>query len=373
MLENKTGSEQMRVVRGYAIISKGDTPKQIDKYTYEIPSQNNNGIYTVTNKNGWKCNCPDFKNRKKYCKHIHAIKFFLELNKRVKIENKGKVSNKQNCPYCNSNDTVGFGKRKCKDRVKQKYRCNKCRRYFIEEKDFQRYKGNGKITTMILDLYFKGISLRGIKDHLKQFYSISLDHSNILRRIQKFSKVIDNYVKTLKPEVSEQWHIDEMKIQAGGKWRWLWNMMDEQTKFLIARQVTTKARQRETRQFFKAGKEQAQKEPTFMITDGRHSYKRSLGKEMPSTSHVKLVSITDKRTNNNNIERLNLTIRDRLRVMKGLGNVGSADLMTSAFQNYYNFIRPHSTIGTTPAIASGLNVVGTEGNRWMELLKVSLK
>jgi len=88
ILENKTSSEQMRVVRGYAIISKGDTPKQIDKNTFEIPSQNDNGVYKVTKKNGWKCTCPDFKKRKKHCKHIHAIKFFLDFKNKVKIENK---------------------------------------------------------------------------------------------------------------------------------------------------------------------------------------------------------------------------------------------------------------------------------------------
>ena len=38
----------MRVVRGYAIISKGDVPKKIDENTYSIPSQNGNGEYTIT-------------------------------------------------------------------------------------------------------------------------------------------------------------------------------------------------------------------------------------------------------------------------------------------------------------------------------------
>jgi hypothetical protein len=49
-------------------------------------------------------------------------------------------------------------------------------------------------TSLIMDLYFKGISLRGIKDHLKQFYNLSLDPSNIMRRIHKFSKVINDYI-----------------------------------------------------------------------------------------------------------------------------------------------------------------------------------
>lgn len=293
ILKNKTAQEQMRVVRGYAIISKGDTPKKIGKETYTVPSQAGNGGYTITKNGRWECNCPDFQNRFKECKHIYAVTFFLELKNKIKIENRGTVSNKLSCPYCNSNDTVGYGKRKCKDRVKQKYKCNKCKRCFIEEKDFQRYKGNGKITTLILDLYFKGISLRQIQDHLKQFYNLSIDHSNILRRIQKFSKIINDYVKNLKPELSEQWHIDEMKIQAGGKWKWLWNMMDKETKFLISNKVTNKRRIRDCRNLLSNAKEIAQKEPTFMITDGCHSYNRSLAREMPQTNHIQLKSIRE--------------------------------------------------------------------------------
>ena len=367
----KIASEQMRVVRGYAIISKGDVPKKVSDNTFIVPSQNGNGEYTITKKNKWKCTCPDYEKRLRDCKHIHAVKFYLEFNQKVRTENKGIVKERQNCPYCKSTHTVGFGKRKCKDTTKQKYRCNDCRRYFIEEKDFERYKGNGKVTTAILDLYFKGVSLRGVKDHLKQFYDLKLDHSNILRRIQKYSTIINDYVKTLKPELKDIWHHDEMKIQAGGKWKWLWNIMDEDTKFLITTQVSTKARSRDTRKFFASVKEQAQKEPEFLITDGRHSYKRAIKKEMPQTNHVLLTSITDKRQNNNNIERLNGTIRDRIQNMRGMQNIETAEIMTSAFRNYYNFIKPHSTIGgITPALKAGIGVE-MEGNRWMRLLKKS--
>src|SRR3990167_7706301 len=237
----KNPSEQMRIVRGYAIISKGDTPKQIDAKTFTIPSQHGNGEYNVTIGRKATCTCPDFKDRRKDCKHIHAVKFYLDFNQKVKTENKGIVTERQACPYCQSTDTIGYGKRHTKQGQKQRYQCTQCHKGFIEEKDFERYKGNGKVTTVILDLYFKGISLRGIQDHLKQFYMLSLDPSNILRRIQKYSTIINDYTKTLKPEVANIWNHDEMKIQAGGKWKWLWNIMDNETKYLITTQVSTHA------------------------------------------------------------------------------------------------------------------------------------
>ncbi|HJX06282.1 MAG TPA: DDE-type integrase/transposase/recombinase [Candidatus Nanoarchaeia archaeon] len=369
----KQPSEQMRIVRGYAIISKGDIPRKIDSKTFIIPSQHDNGEYKVTLKRKPVCTCPDYKERRIDCKHIHAVRFYLDFNNKVKTENKGIVSERPACPYCKATDTVGWGKRHTKNGQKQIYKCKVCGRKFIEEKDFQRYKGNGKITTLIMDLYFKGISLRGIQDHLCQFYSLKLDHSNILRRIQKYSKVIDDHAKTLKPEVASIWHHDEMKIQAGGKWKWLWNIMDEETKFLITTQVSTKARVIDSRKFFNQAREQVSQEPAFLITDGRHSYTRSIKKELPHTQQIRLVKLTDKRTNNQGIERLNGTIRDRVKTMRGFDNQKTAETMTSAYRNYYNFIKPHSSLnGSTPALKANIGI-SLEGNKWMTLLKASME
>ncbi len=372
-ISEKNSNEQMRVVRGYAIISKGDVPKRIDNNNFSIPSQHGNGNYVITIGKKSSCTCPDHQGRKVDCKHIHAVRFYLDFNNKVKTEHKGIVKQKSACPYCQSTDTIGYGKRQTKNGQKQRYKCNQCKKAFIEEKDFQRYKGNGKITTLILDLYFKGISLRGIKDHLLQFYNLSIDHSNILRRIQKYSGLIDDYVKTLKPEVADIWNHDEMKIQAGGKWKWLWNIMDEETKFLITTKVSTKLTMRVTKDFMSQAREQADKQPAFLLTDGRHPLTKSIEKVMPETFHVRLANLTDKRQNNQNIERLNGTIRDRLRVMRGLDNAESAENMTSAFRNYYSFIKPHGTIGgITPALKAGIGVQ-MEGNRWLSLLEKSFQ
>lgn len=369
---NKNPSEKMREVRGYAIISKGDTPKKIGKNTFKIPSQNGNGEYIITMGKKPTCTCPDFEKRQKECKHIHAVRFYLDFNNKVKIQNKGIVAEKQSCPYCKSVHTVGCGKRQTKSGQKQRYRCNDCGKKFIENKDYERYKGNSKTTSLIMDLYFKGMSLRGIKDHLGQFYSLSLHHSNILRRIHKFSIVIEEYVKTLKPEVKDIWNHDEMKIQAGGKWLWLWNIMDKTTKYLITTQVSTTAYQNVSDSFFRQAREQVNEDPAYIITDGRHSLKNSIKRGMPSTDHVRLVKLTDKRQNNQNIERLNGTCRDRIKPMRGFDSEETAGIMTSAFRNYYNFIKPHNSLdGLTPAQVVGIGVEDSE-NKWEELLKRSL-
>lgn len=372
-LKNKNAQQQMRVVRGYAIISKGDTPKQIGKEAYTVPSQNGNGEYTVIKNGKWECSCPDYQKRKMDCKHISAVRLFLEIQKKVKEDSLivEEVKQKPKCVYCGCEDVIKASKRITKTMIKQRFRCNGCKRTFIQDKDFQRIKGDSKITTMMLDLYFKGISFRGIQDHLNQFYNLSIDHSNIVRRVHKFSRVINNYVKELKPTLGEVWHTDEMKIQAGGKWKWLWNVMDEESRYLISQMVTDGRKQEDSKAVFKQAKDNSKdQQPKFMITDGCHSYNSSITSELPQTSHIQLKTIKD-HVNNNIVERLNGTVRDRIKTMRGMQNIKTSENLMDGFANYYNHIKIHSALGTTPAIKSGLSG-NLEGNRWEQLIRKSL-
>jgi len=47
--------------------------------------------------------------------------------------------------------------------------------------------------------------------------------------------------------------------------------------------------------------------------------------------------------------------------------------MTSAFRNYYNFIKPHNSLnGLTPAEVAGIGVANNP-NKWIELIKRSFQ
>lgn len=57
--------------------------------------------------------------------------------------------------------------------------------------------------------------------------------------------------------------------------------------------------------------------------------------------------------------------------MRGLGNAETAEIMTNAFRNYYNFFKPHNALsGCTPAQMAGIGVENNE-NKWAELLRRS--
>lgn len=94
--------ENKRAIRGYAIIAKGDEPKQLKENVFRVPSQNSKKYYYVTNKNEiWHCTCPDHKYRKATCKHIYAVRFWLALKQKLekqKVEETEPVI----CKFCGS-------------------------------------------------------------------------------------------------------------------------------------------------------------------------------------------------------------------------------------------------------------------------------
>lgn len=131
---------------------------------------------------------------------------------------------------------------------------------------------DARIVATTLDLYFKGISLRKISDHLKQFYALEVNFSTVYRWIVKYTDVIEAYVETLEPEVGNIWHADEMKVKVKGEWKWLWNMMDEKTKFQLVSMIAETREAQDAKMTFRKAKEVTSKKPRLVVTDGLQGF-----------------------------------------------------------------------------------------------------
>ncbi|MCK4310816.1 MAG: IS1/IS6 family transposase, partial [Methanomicrobia archaeon] len=378
-----------RKVRGYSILAKGVTPIVLEKdRKYKIPSQSNHGFYIVTR--GYKvytCTCLDHQYRKVECKHINAVKFWLKLKDKLKEETTFttdiKISNEIKCPSCSSTNIVKRGIRKTKNGIKQRYQCKDCKKKFSVQDGFKYMKNDSKIITLALDLYFKGVSQNAITEHLRQFYDVSVSQPSISRWIRKYTRIISEYVRTLTPDVSGMWAVDEMALKCKGEWNWLWNLIDTESRFLISSMISEgKVRDVDiARRPFREAKKLTKKKPDIIVSDGLQAYKKAVKKEFQAnkkygisrTLHIREIAITNEERNNNKIERLNGTVRQRNKVQRGLKEIPSSRIFIEGFKNYYNFIRPHMSLnGKTPAEVVGLNL-NLEGNKWMDIIKESVE
>ncbi|MBI2084430.1 MAG: hypothetical protein HYT70_02360 [Candidatus Aenigmarchaeota archaeon] len=66
--------QNLRQIKGYSILAKGDIPVMINKENFLVPSQLNHSKYKVIHLDGWTCEYMNFIKRKQLCKHIYTTK-----------------------------------------------------------------------------------------------------------------------------------------------------------------------------------------------------------------------------------------------------------------------------------------------------------
>jgi transposase-like protein len=111
-----------------------------------------------------------------------------------------------------------------------------------------------------------------------------------------------------------------------------------------------------------------------VIHDGLPSYNKAIQKEFytlknPRVKNIRSISVRHEGLNSVQ-ERLNNTLRDKEKVMRGMNTRNSAQMIIEAMRIHYNFCRQHSTLGKTPAEESGIKLDLT-GNRIQNLIKIA--
>ncbi len=219
----------------------------------------------------------------------------------------------------------------------------------------------------------KGESYRSIVNTLKQFYDIEVNHTTIMKWVKKYIDVIDDYLKQFNPNVSDIWHTDEQFIKVKGNQKYIWNCMDSKTRFLLASNVTNQRSTKDAQRLFKQAKRIANKKAYTIIMDGSFAYSKSIKKEFRTRKnknlHYRYVSLRQKDSNNNIIERYHGTHKDRTKSMRGMKSLKGVQTYNKGFKNYYNFIKPHLSLnGKTPAQTSGISVPAN----WERILKKAI-
>ena len=217
-----------RELRGLAILSQPNTVIQTGENEWDVRSQSKDAYYAVArtfpsdrkarilSQATWTCSCPDFQTRNLPCKHIHAVMLSLKLAGDVEEHSTPaqveKVEPKILCPVCKSANVRKWGNRKTRYGTVQRYACHECGHTFVIDKGFSKMKNSPKTITLTLDLYFKGVSLRKIADHLTQVESVSVNQATILRWIRKYLKLLSGYAEKYKADVGNIWHCDETTV-----------------------------------------------------------------------------------------------------------------------------------------------------------------
>jgi transposase-like protein len=186
---------------------------------------------------------------------------------------------------------------------------------------------------------------------------------------------MEKYLDKITPQVSDTWRADELFLKVKGNMKYLYALMDDQTRFWIAQEVVDTKYSADIRPLFKQAKRIADKNPKTLITDGAPNFHEAFNDAFYTTKlatrpeHIRDIRM-DGTVHNNKMERMNGEIRDRERVMRTLEKADSPIL--EGYQIFHNYIRPHMALeGRTPAEAAGITIEGE--NKWLTLIQNASK
>ncbi len=368
-----TITENLREQRGLTIAHKESQVNRIEETFYTVLSQSGNGEYAISMVDSeWICECPDNKFRHVKCKHIFAVEFSIALRNAVQNVRIEPIVSLQVCQICESKNVVKDGLRHNKHGDIQVYLCRDCGKHFTINLGFEKMKSTPQIITNALQLYFSGTSLRNVAEFLK-LQGVNVSYVAVHKWINKYVALMDKYVEKLTPQVSDTWRADELWLKVKGDKKYLFAIMDDQTRYWIAQEVAGSKYKHDARKLFQLAKKVTGTKPKTLITDGLPAYHDAYKKEFwtqkkeTRTEHVSAIKLRGD-MNNNKMERMNGEVRDREKVLRGLKKDDST--MLSGYQLYHNFIRPHMALdGKTPAEACGITIEGQ--NKWLTLIQNS--
>jgi len=271
------------------------------------------------------------------------------------------------CKFCSSKRVVKKGK----VLGKQFYECKSCNHRFVDNGSFVKMRVESRIIAHALDLYYEGLSVRKVSRQIEHIFGFKVSQVTIWKWIVKYSKLVSEFLSTLKPELSGDWHVDETVIKAKGEQKWFWEVIDKETRYLVSSHLSGERTIEEVVKLFTECMKSSKERPKKIVTDGLWAYEKGFNKVFYSrykekrVEHIKNAGIRSRLTNNL-VERLHGTIKDRTKPARGLK--ATAKTVLDGWVIHYNFVRPHGYLkGKTPAEASGIPTKG-----WHELIQQAI-
>ena len=371
-----------------AIVARGDQITEVSPTEFIVRSQSRPEVqYHIASEKGrWKCECPFRVETGLPCIHILSVRFRAGFQ-----ESKVPVPESCSpCEKCQSAEVVRIGVRRNKSGAVRRYLCRTCGASFCGKEGYLKRRSDPELIAKALDLYFRGVSLRQVAAHFGQAYGLSISSMTVYRWITHYSKLAAEWMDRQGAQVGQTWHVDERVVNVNGEHRYLWNVMDSETRFLLASKISKGRGVKEARAAFKEAKGATPVLPTEVRSDGLPAYPEAIKREFgrygqpgdaprdlktsgcrAMWSPHRVVTSIRAPESNNILERLNGTSKDRTKTMRAYDNDGGASALSEGWKVHYNMVRDHIALGTTPGVAAGLPAIS--GFRWREIIDQAVR
>ena len=270
------------------------------------------------------------------------------------------------CPYCGHDKVVKNGRNA---NGKQTYRCKQCTKRFLHTGQVAGRHASAEQIGAAVRMYYGGTSYKQTAETLNDAYDIAEPSKETLYRwVTEYSEIAKDILADFPAHTSGKWVADEIQVRVGGEKYWLWNLMDAGTRYALAVHLSPNRDQRAAVAVMRKAMAAADAPPRSITTDKLGSYTGAIKSVFPDADHIQSEGLRA-RVNNNLSERLQGTIRDREKTLRGLDGLESGQRYFDGWSVNYNVIREHEGIKfQTPAEMAGVNPPFSE---WADVVRVA--
>ena len=206
-----------------------------------------------------------------------------------------------------------------------------------------------------VDMYFDGLSYRRTAENIGQYFGRDTTQVTVYRWVRELAQKAAEILRPLKAATGDSWVADELVVNVGGRNYWLFNVMDSETRFVLAAYLSPVRTTRAAATALALARERAETAPAEIKTDGLASYRKALPRAFPTRWVKHVVSKGIRAEINNNLsERLQGTFRDRDKTLRALKHRETGQEYVDGLVLHYNYFRPHDGLdGKRPAEAAG--------------------
>lgn len=271
------------------------------------------------------------------------------------------------CPYCDSTKLAKWG---TTTEGNQRYRCAAaaCKRTFLDTGALNGHRRTPDMVGSAIRDYYTGKSYKQIAEGLMDEYDLEKEPSKatIYEWVRDYTTKAIKALKDHKAKTGGHWVADEMQVKVGGQKMWLWNVMDSETRYILASHLTPRRDANAARVILRKAAAGADKPPKTITTDKLRSYISAVKGVLPDTKHTQSEGLRAD-INNNLSERLQGTFRDRIKTLRGMESRKTGQHYLDGWVITYNNFRRHESLrNKTPAHKAKL---GAPFEEWADVVK----
>jgi transposase-like protein len=253
------------------------------------------------------------------------------------------------CKYCGTHEIVKYGSYKGIPR----YFCKSCGRKFKDDDQVFHMSIPAAYIECVLNLYYSGMHINDIRNSLQQNFSYYPSATLIHFWIDKYTEKAEQMTHNGQPQVGDTWVAGERPIRLNGKRGWLYEIIDDETFFLLASLIVPTRTTDLAKKLIQRASEVARKKPKIVMVYIPFSAFNSMEKGADYLSQqVPRETFADRYR----IGILSDANMSRIRNLNSLRTITTAERFFKGLSIHYNYFESNEKLkGQTPALAAKIN------------------